>query len=244
VTVPTPGFQDIDGMNDADWPTKNGSVSFVKDQHGFDAPDLDGVDDDLRRPSLAITADTKMSIGMWFRVPPGTSGAQTFTSMNTDGSNRQFIFLMSHLADHGRIKMIAQANGAGSIGTSSETSLGFDNDVWRHLMTTVEGSDINIYINAVEQAYVIQDQNLGGGGPFTFFGGTLAELTIGTDQEFPAARTKGILARPKYWLDVKLTDDQVREELRNELALLGDGRGGALDKILPLTLRRTLNNSI
>lgn len=224
MTLGAPVFQDIDGMNDADWPTKNGGVSFVKDQHGFDAPDMNGIDQDLRRAALALGGVTAMLVTCRIKIQSVPTQSQTITGMNVNNSNRQFAI---HLQTDGTLLVDAYENGAGLHGCQSISSGVFDDNVNTHisvLMSATRGC--RIYKNGIEVAYSKLNGFPSGGSstPFTMFGGTLGDLTIGVNQQFTASRVKGVVARPKYFLEDASDADILEEFLADEALLTSSGQ--------------------
>jgi hypothetical protein len=221
-----PDFQDIDGMNDADWPVKTGGpISFVPDLFGNDAPDFDGLTQDMRRAALSISGLAEFTYTTMFKLD-STGAAQCIASMQTGGGVRQFAI---YLTSAGKIEVTANDQGSASVGSKSTSTATYDTGTLHHLGVKMSATTgLTIYVDGPPVALDNDTINLGGGGPFTKFGGTLSDHVIGTIEEFPSSRALGTIARPKAWYKTESDADMLEEAL---FELAGPVAGSSFAKL-------------
>ena len=219
MSVPTPLYQDIskDGFSDTNNWTGTGSPTFDSDLwNPVSTPALWATMLTIKfiGPSVITSGDT-FSIACWIFLSSFDDGIIMADYTDSGGGNKFF-------------RLFSQATGGFFFEAKSGENDRFNSNAsanslitgeWMHIACTMDGNtDCNLYVNAVETSYVLQDNQVNNG----YTGITAStNLSIGDHSSGSSTPFSGKVTRPKIWNEF-LTSDQVLKEYKSELFLLQD----------------------
>jgi hypothetical protein len=214
MTVPTPTYEDLDLSNG--W-TEYGTPTYVSDPiNTGTAFQGDTVDNALERAEV-LASGTQHTIQCWFKVPASHSTNGTLVSQTKNSGTDTGSFHLTIHASGGLQSRFMNNTPTDSI--VSHGSSTFKDDTWR-LGTVVlrTATDLDVYINGVEDGYLAQDSVSGNGADGTT--NSSVPLSVGAYDQTSSSGKQffgGAVARVKIWEGVALSSAQVLEEYNNEL---------------------------
>ena len=234
MAVPATTATYIDLPNDGF--TVNSAPTVIDDQHNASAAyNFDGVDDYLSTTGqVANGGETQFSLSCWVKT---TAANGIILNQRSSSSVGQFTLRLNT----NKLKVWAFTNG--SAYTSSTGATSFNTGQWVHLCATVNGDDINLFLNGVEDTYSAQDSLAGGGFGAGGTNATLANLEVG-DRSYASTVLDGDISRVKVWSGTTLSVAQVLEEYNAEFAAIGEGFAVATGNILSTITSSILTTKI
>jgi len=221
-------FEDINGLDDADWDQFGAPVKFPLDLAGNAGFESDASNDGLANTNGYPSDGNKtVSLGCMIFVPTshtGTTDLMTQVKVNS-GNLTMVLCITDGLAD-----LSLHGNGLGGNRLRSISSQAVARDEWVHLLGRGDGAagtdDNDLFLNGTEASgYSLQDQILGSGFDLGVvqIDQRLALLSRWNNTSTTIIQTTNdvIIARPKLWSS-RLSNADILEEATNELAI-GDG---------------------
>ena len=213
MTVPTTAFTSDDLTDSGVW-TEGGSAfsNVVADQHGGNAIDFDGVNDDVDTGAQVLTSGTTGSFVIWVKTTT-TATDSLFQERDTTGTGEGWYIRTIG----GALQVSATSAAAGA--RSSQTSTLINDGAYHRIMGVVRSTTVlDVYIDGVEATYSNHSYKVNGG--FTGFVSNVSKsLRVGDNSNNSLPYT-GIASRPSVWTEA-LSAAQVLEEYDAEVALLG-----------------------
>lgn len=193
--------------------TEIGAPDFVDDQHAVGtAFSGDGIDNQLERPAEITAGTTKHSVKFWFKMPSSHSANGVMVAQNINAATDTGLF---HVSAHstGRItaRFIGTTNANALI---SQTLTAYKDDLWhRCVVVARSSSDLDIFVDATEGSYNVQDQVIGLGFNATVNGS--AKLSVGNFDSASSSNEffDGLVSRITLCEDIALLSGQISDDL-------------------------------
>ena len=221
IPFPITTFEDTDFSNGSIWNLVNGATTSTD---VFNSVQANGINinsrvEHLGANPIANGSGDKHSISCWFTT--NNTGTQIIMAQrDKGGSPTASVWDIEMVATGDLICNFFSALNASSGIQSVATGNFKSTNTPRHLLFTVDGNDLNIYINGVEATYTSQDTINGGGFTGVAAGGGDALTVLGFSTN--GFGLPGTCTRPKFWQGITLTSAEALEEYQNERALLAN----------------------
>lgn len=219
ITVPPPTFEDNNFSDAAVWNLISGATAAGDQFGGFKAT---GVSTSSRVAHLgtkpiADGSGSKHSSSCWFSTTNSTATSVLMSQRDSGGAPNKAMWDII-LNASGLINPSFFSSVNASDGISGNSLLSFNDGVLRNLIITVDGNDLNIYINGVEVDYLVQDNVMGAG--FTGVPASAGDNLTALGFSGSGFGLVGVNTNLKFWQGTTLTDAEVFQEFKNQEGMI------------------------